>query len=64
MTSSLPPGATPIDLGEFYEAIGELYFQTRRYQRVIAQLQRQASNEGAKSEQLNGTVHDAVQLES
>lgn len=56
MMQQLPPGATPIDADDFYRTIGELYFQIRVYQRVIAQLQAQQAAR-------NGTADDAVHLE-
>lgn len=60
MTSDLPlpAGGVPIDIEALFATIGELYFQQRTYQRVIAQLQQQqhqAANEVEKSERpLNG----------
>lgn len=50
--SELPAGATPIPLEEVFQVIGELWFQNRQYQRLIAQLQQQRQVE--PSEHLNG----------
>jgi hypothetical protein len=39
--TELPAGATQIPLEEVFQTIGELWFQNRQYQRLIAQLQQQ-----------------------
>lgn len=51
----LPEGATPVPMEEVFAALGELWFQTRQYQRLIAQLQQQH-----QAAETNGKVVEAV----
>ena len=36
MSLELPPGATPIDVRDFFECIGELYFQVHKLRQMAA----------------------------
>jgi len=37
-SNDLPPGATPVDMRQLFEVIGELYFQIRIQQQTIQRL--------------------------
>ena len=47
----IPAGAVPIDVREFFECIGELYFQVHKLRQVVTQQQAQPAPQ-------NGTAAD------